>query len=361
MKELKKNIIFIFFLVLLNSCQTTSIKNNNPPNIVETIAAKNNLTHIAMQCQLYNLKGQKILNLLGHLCLFEESGHSLVLRNQELSYYSPDLKLIWKKPYRLHHHLSQSVFTDHYLSIDSHYEVHHKYKKMRYDVLVVIDKNGNVVKKFNFKDYIKQQQKADLIAAAKNDWTDDQNAKNSYELTHVNSFYELYLEKENKRVHSGYVAHSLMHQKLFIFDVHLQKIEEVVDLQKRGVHDVQPLNQNELVFYVNNKNHLNWIENKYSYIETYNLKSKEFKTLHANNSEYLISLACSSVQPLNKALFIVHSACKPNSQQKKIDTRLEFVDLKTGQSQLLHLENSGSFALGKLINAEAYLKLSYGR
>lgn len=363
----------IFYLIsvsliflMLSSCSTFNKKDSTQKAELEKNKFITDFTNevqkfqILADCRLHSPTGEKIRFSKENLCLFFENGNLLKLEDNHLVMYDKTFKKLSAfGPYKLHHQLSQSIFNSNLLSIDSQYYPHKKYKNVRYDVLALFNEQGKKIKSFNFYNYFKKLNKKNLTPTL-NIWTTDHHKNNSYEMNHINSFKELYSGSGTNKKLTGYVAHCNFQNVIYILNPELTEIVRTIELKQKLVHDVQPYNENQLIYYMNQD--ASAPPPQLSSIELYDLKENKFSTLYQIKSLEVSSLACSSVQLFGTdKLLITHSKCLP---RKGVDDALgyffEYVDLTQNKSALVRVYNSPSPQSGYLINANNFLNNNIG-
>lgn len=352
---LKKYLVCIF--LVLTSCRHKPIQSLTPITNDENLSLTD--YSILANCVLYNSKGEFIRFLNGALCLIESNGNTFIYKHDSLGYYNKNFDLIWdKESLLLHHQLKFSYDTKSLLSISSAYTPDKKLKQIRHDNLLVLNRNGQLLKKFDFKKYHKKNKtdKSPYI----NNWSTDGNKDKSHEITHINSFSEITSLHSNVQKLTGYVAHCNLQRKIYILNDQLTQVVETIDTGLLNIHDVQPYKQGQLLFYLN-ENSSDAIP-RLSSIAVYDLNTKKLSTLYGPFNEQLSSQACSSVQVLpNDYLFILHSKCLPKNKNKSFeDFYFELVNLKTKKNRILTVKNMQSPQGAILIKAAEYLKNNIG-
>jgi len=128
-------------------------------------------------------------------------------------------------------------------------------KNIRSDKLLVLNEDGEVLKSADFNRILAEvaNRNFEIKPELKTEWLNKLvgGDGDTFEKTHVNSFYETYATANGKRVQTGYVIHCNIQKKIVFLDLNLKSVLDVIDTAGRDIHDVQLLNDNQLIFYQN--------------------------------------------------------------------------------------------------------------
>ncbi|MGZ3724543.1 MAG: hypothetical protein ACXWQQ_02035 [Pseudobdellovibrio sp.] len=315
-------------------------------------------THVLADCLILTPTGQNVTLSPHDKCFFYPNGNSFRYESGTLTLFDKNMKKLNENgPVFLHHQLSQSLFGSDILGIESVY-INNKKMKIRTDQVSVFDKTGKRLKSFSFYDYFRKRKVKPVL----NTWTPDENKNSTYEISHVNSFKELYkTDSRGNNVLTSYVAHDNHNNVIFILNKALTKIERTIQLKQKAAHDIQPYNDHQLIYYMNED--ASKPEPRLSSIEIFDLKKNNFQTLYQIKTPEVSARACSSVQFFGTdKLFITHSKCSRTKEEEKAyaDYYFEYVDLKNNKSVVIPVRNRFVPQGAYLIDATSFLKNNPG-
>lgn len=361
-----KFLIFFIYL-LISGCShnvNNSIKTQLPQqpqlpqqdvkNYLLEFSKNTGATHINSKCRLLNLDGIVIRSFNGINCIFGDDGSTVVQDFHYITKYSKINSKVWSSSKKeWHHQLDKSVIADEYLTLSQEHKNWGNKKNVRFDILAILNSNGKIIKKFHFYDFYKNNlSKLNTLEIIPEPFPHEKLGA-TYELGHHNNLSEMYSTVNGVKVLTGYIAACTMQKQLYILNTQLTEVIKIINLNNRVVHTVKQIDEDNIIFYVNNTNN-----NNISHVETYNLKTNEFNIVYSNSNFY--STACGSAQLINKNyLFILHSKCGAE-KLKKYESVFEFVDLKKNKNTELSLTKVFPYAWATFINADSYLKLNKG-
>lgn len=234
--------------------------------------------HLHFGCEIYEVKvdsktGKRTLpkalrKFPGELCLFQADGSVVMTFRHRVAKFDEKMKELWSYPTRAHHQLNASQNGSEILVIGS--EIvdvgDKKAGNARSDVLLILGQDGKLKKRFSLFEGRKQfHQKAWRDAVARRFpmiWNVERFQEAKWEITHVNTFYEIpenALGKESPKGFSafqagGYIVNDISLMRMFVLDRDLKKVLWQKAIRPEAghmTHDTQILSNGNLLFYDN--------------------------------------------------------------------------------------------------------------
>lgn len=242
---------FLAPLALLLACKTS------PPKVqTQTDAGAD---FYAVQCSIINSSVEVVQIFPGVVCAYLDDGTVVSGTMKDLSAFGPRMELKWKKSYDSHHQIGVGLKGDTLLVLSSSF---HRYRKrlVRFDVLKVLDLQGNELKSLDLFDRLQELSPSDPKQLDPIELRPDERRRDDvkYEFTHANSFYEIAINKYSDQDHAFAAGNYLVNENhlgvVFVLDHALKSILKVIPTQRfarEGLHDVQLLPSGELFFYNN--------------------------------------------------------------------------------------------------------------
>lgn len=220
--------------------------------------------HNVIGCGIYDSHGKAIRVSPGKRCLFFPDGGFISTDGVSVTRYGPNLDILWHVKSH-NHHLVRPMSDQDFLIGGS--DVRFFLGKItRFDVLQKWNRNGKIVRSFNFYDHLADLRAADptieLNHVVNFDWDADNLPGVEREFSHLNSAYEIpenptagvipAFRKGNIIVNVNIVS------RVFILDKDLRQILWTLKYMKgqSNVHDVQVLPNGHLLVYNNSRS--NW-------------------------------------------------------------------------------------------------------
>ena len=310
-------------------------------------------------CKVFNSDLSIVLDLPGDLCIFNPDGSTVIAKATKLQKYDSQFRLIWEHDIKINHQMKLSTRANHYLAIDSRYKPFSQDSYLRYDALNLIASDGKIVKSFDFSTPSIFSKFIEKQKPGINGWTADGFAGRSYEKTHVNSFSEIYaLDKTQKKL-VGYIAASAAPTFIAVFDANL-KPTKFIDLNNVKIHDIQQSETklDRFLFYIN------YLDPNVtqSAIGSISLEDPVPQIYYQNSKQNVYAESCSSVDVLSDSqLLVLHS----NSSNfglvaERTSAKIEFVDLKTHQSELIILPPHFLLSSLRVVDLKSYFQNNMG-
>ena len=300
---------------------------------------------ILANCEFYNLAGEVVRSYPGDMCVPFDNGDLLISDTKNLTRLNKNNQVVWTKTEPAHHQMKKSFNSNDSYYISGYYEVKGA-DRIRHDTINVIDESGNLIKKFDFANYLKNMDPKSIARYKyRNVWNFAGTTRPFYEYTHVNSIYEvIQADSAGNSFLSGYIVNDRGMRKTFIFDAALKNIVKIIDFDFEAVHDVSFLDKDTLVFFVN----YNRLVTDKSYISTLNIATNEKKIIYGDKFSQFFSYNNGGVQSFGKNLMLVsHTPAALRSYVDIID--LNGVVLKTipllGQRKLVQDAKIGNYSL----------------
>jgi hypothetical protein len=358
MKKILNSLLIIFFLL---GCQITQ-KSSKPVSEIEHSAfisefvKETNFTHLQAMCYLFDFNFNLNHVYPANRCVFLPNGNTIIRTPEYVRMLNNQNNEIWTYyKDRTHHDLFFSDVTGNTLVMQNEFDKING-KMTRFDRLVVLNEKGQEIKSFSFKKFFLENKKYLLLkepAASK--WFNRLIGLDleSYELTHGNSFIEVYKNMDTKPEKVGYVSNCVSNRKLYFFDKDLKEITKIVDLESLNTHSVQQIADNSFIFYVNESED---DPKSFSSIMSYDSNINKFKLIYSANSKLLGGIACGSVQKISENKYLLaHSQCVPKKTITNVSTVLEFVDMDSKKTIAIPFKSRVPFSQFHLINAKEYL------
>ncbi len=355
-----KVILTPIFIFLFFSCSGAPTKPVENANSITEFLKDTPFTHFTSSCRVYDFDGRFVTYANGGngTCIIEPDGSHYSRSSKSLQYVSPNPKLSWQNPIpRTHHLLYHSEVSGNFLALHSDFK-NWAGKDTRFDVLLVLNKNGRVIKKFSFYDFLKKN--PGLLrnrTPAITYWYYKQVGieKSNFELTHANSFLELTRKNADGTTEVlGYAVNCTLQSKFYVLNASLSQVIKIIDLNERSTHSVSQIDNDRLLFYRNSD-----AKTLLSSAETYNLTTNQFTTVYKSNDKYLSSTACSSAQLLTAdKLMISHSQCISSENKADYGVAVELIDLKEKKSFFKILHKSTPHSNAYLIDGKKFVELN---
>jgi hypothetical protein len=220
--------------------------------------------HIVIDCSIYSMEGKLLRALPGKQCRFLSDG-SWVSRDQkseELVFHNKNLQEMWRVKSHFHHLLTLTKSNQLLATASS---VHRFMKqKTRFDVLMLVNLEGQVVAQYDFFKNLPEIKKISDLEKHKLtpfDWDKGTISDVRVEFSHVNSIYEIPENPTVRRIPAfakgNIVVNAMGLDAIYIFDPHLTHIiwtYRFVPESGRSLginHDVQILSNGHLLIYAN--------------------------------------------------------------------------------------------------------------
>jgi len=342
--------LILILLLILGSCTTPPKKSlGETSTSIKEFLKDTPYTHFMSACRLFDLAGNMSAFAEGASCVINPDGSHFSRNLKSLRFVGANQKLVWESPIsHTHHLLVHSKVSGEFLAMHSEFK-NWNGKSTRFDVLVVFNKKGQIIKRFSLYGVLKNHPEfLRFTSAGETNWYHMLAGvdKNIFEMTHANSFIELTeTGPDGSAKVTGYLVNCTFQRKFFILDQSLSNVVKVIDLNDRSTHSVTQISNDRLLFYRNSEP-----QNPLSSAEVYNLKTNQFSTLYKSNNPYLSASACSSAQMISTdKLMLSHSQCVASSNNADYGLAVEFVDIKNQKSfhYLLHKKfpNSGTYLI----------------
>lgn len=306
--------------------------------------------YIKKSCQFIDLNMNLQRALPALHCLPTPNGILMATRTSFFAFDNNLKNHLWKYDgFYVHHQLNTSEINDDILTLKSEYTQEADGRQLRNDVLVVLNKKGQIKKSFDFGSYFKKIN-AD-IPPAENNWTTDGLSGKSIEKSHFNSFRELYKTINGEKNQTGYLAFDAQQNKVYILDKNLKKVVRVLPFNTKRAHDVRQFSENELIYFLNEDS--NEPLPRQSKIEIYDMRTDQTRVLYKSDQIKTVYRACGSVQQLpHNQLFIHYNRCKETLKGADQNSYFELVDLNTNTSRVaaapVWLLGDGAYLLNQL-------------
>lgn len=230
--------------------------------------------HNIIGCEIFAMDKKMIRKFPGELCAFMRDGQLLASEESQIVSYGKKNNKLWTKEIKAHHQVNLNLAQEKFLVIGSRTVTPKNKAAARSDVLYLINRHGDIEKSF---DLFEQQAQFDKIAwnqAASRKfpivWTPSRFSDASWELTHVNSFYEIpenSFAKVNSAFSKGnFIVNDISLMLVFVLSADLKKVLWQSRLSTEAwtmYHDVQVLENGHLLYYENkttNKSYTSLIE-----------------------------------------------------------------------------------------------------
>lgn len=210
--------------------------------------------YIVVECNIYDFNGHYKKSFPGSFCVFDNDGSFISYdpKKYELSKYDKYLKKIWTIKRHLHHDITQMSNGDLLLN-SSIVKPQSGFKKVRFDEILIISKDGIVKNKIRFDlDFVKKQTRDKFPMETR--W--DLNLDFTHEFTHLAASYEINYDIKigDKVIAPKGSILATMNASIvgfFLLDSKLEKILHYFHMPF-PVHDAQLVSHNEVIFFKNN-------------------------------------------------------------------------------------------------------------
>ncbi|MGZ3711522.1 MAG: hypothetical protein ACXVBE_07185 [Bdellovibrionota bacterium] len=189
-----------------------------------------------VNCSIFDESGKILRNYLGWVCAFYPNGRMLLGDGYTLTYYDEKMNVVWSKDEHVHNSIIYSEADDTALLLVSYVLPDYT----RADRLEVYDKEGRLVKHFNFtaenkiSKYPFNYDKRMLPTRVKD------------EITHVESFYRIGRNRsKNPNFKEGNYVVCDMFGAVYIFDSSLKKIIQTISLRTLGLQSTRDMQVTE--------------------------------------------------------------------------------------------------------------------
>jgi hypothetical protein len=226
--------------------------------------------HLHFGCEIYEFTAPPKLQIKlvrkfpGELCLFQKDGSVVMTFPQRVVKYDFQMKEIWSYSARAHHQINASTNGEEILVIGSEIvDVGDKQAgRARGDLLLVLDQEGKLRRSFSLNQNKVQFQTAAWRNAELRKypmvWDVERFQEAKWELTHVNTFYQIPDNNAAKKSQAfsagGYLVNDISLMQTFILDKDMKKIVWQRSLPKETwnmTHDTQILRDGRLIYYDN--------------------------------------------------------------------------------------------------------------
>lgn len=229
--------------------------------------------HNVIGCEIFSMEKKLLRKFPGELCAFTDDGSILSTEEERIVYYDKNLKIKWTLPIKAHHQVNLNLKKDKFLLIGSDIVKQKNAKPARSDVLYIVNKSGKIEKKFDLFKEKAQFDKKYWVQAQKRKfpviWTPSRFSDAEWELTHVNSFYEI----DAKFNHGSFIVNDISLMLVFTLSADLKKVVWQSHLSSDPwtmLHDVQVLRNGNLLYYDNGTK-----SRPYSTLIEYDLKNSK--------------------------------------------------------------------------------------
>lgn len=334
--------------------------------------------HIVIDCSIFDLDGKIIKAYPGLDCVFEDDGSFISYDPEkfELTRFDKDLKKLWSLKIHLHHQVKKMGNGD-YLVNSSEFKPFGNFKKVRFDRILKVSKDGKIINEFSYYKYLLSTTWAKSISPFKTSW--DENLGDIYEFTHLASSYEVPYDVFDGKI--TYPKGSIVvtmnggFKGITIVDPSFQKVMNYVRVShNETIHDGQFTSPSEIMFFKNTTYlHPISLAEKASvkFYDVFNKKIKEeiYLDLYALftggaqllESDILFISDSNSGQKITPSNFIELNewdVILKKTTHSNMKSRAIFYNRKTKQVEQLHFDFS--FKNAKLEKLTKFLELNKG-
>ncbi len=262
---------------------------------------------LAIGCEIYNLEGNLLRSFPGEHCLFFDDGSLLSYdpKRQELSKFNSNLSKEWSIHKHVHHMMTTTRDNNILVKSSSFHEYNGK-KNVRFDDLILINLEGQILGEFSFYETISKLNKIRKRGPQKTAW--DKNISFEFEATHLPSAYEIHypIEKDGKVFApkgSFIVSLNTLFSGIYILSSDLSRIIGFsYALTMDNFHDVQQYSGTEVIYFLNNLHTKPEISEKEAKIVVQDLLKQKYTHVYAAG---FYALFGGGVQFINEDLLLV--------------------------------------------------------
>lgn len=221
-------------------------------------------SHYLLECEIYNSALTLVRRLPGEFCSPNSDGSFLSATGENLTFYANDGRQIWKKKIHAHHEIARTQNGQDYLVMSSELRpVKSKNDELvRFDVLYIINRQGEILRKFSYIDN-KEQFRSDLWQKAERgiyefNWSRGTFVGLKWEFSHTNSFYEIPKQKKVSMLDAfregNFIVNSNGFGVIFILNREMTKVlwqDSYFRPPSRNLHDIVPLSNGHIMVYNN--------------------------------------------------------------------------------------------------------------
>ncbi len=256
-------------------------------------------------CTLYNF-AREAKSFPGDFCIFLDDGSFISASNSSMKRISANSEVLWEITGNFHHQVNLSADANRIFTLSSEIR-NEKNKKIRDDVLLILDINGKTIQKKRVTDFFSE------LGLNSLGWSESPNIKflkADFETSHLNSFYEIpentysdsvpWMKKGNFIINGYFHGIFILSPDLKIGLHHMDYPHSV----KNGLHDVQVTPDGSLLLFNN------WAADRdfrYSAVDKYDpIKKKLVWRFTSSPLEMFYSPACGGVQEVGELIFFSH-------------------------------------------------------
>ncbi len=220
--------------------------------------------HYLLECEIYNSELTLVRRLPGEFCSFNADGSFMSATGENLMFYAKDGRQVWKKKIHAHHEIGRTQNGEDYLVMSSELRpVQSKNNELvRFDVLYIINRNGEILKKFSYFDN-REQFRPDLWQKAERgiyefNWSKSAFAGLKWEFSHTNSFYEIPKQEKVNALEAfregNFIVNSNGFGVIFILNKEMTKVlwqDSYFRPPSRNLHDIVPLSNGRFMVFNN--------------------------------------------------------------------------------------------------------------
>lgn len=254
-------------------------------------------------CEIYDLNGNLKKSYPGAFCLFQNDGTFISFDTETslLTKYDKHLKKLWSIKKHFHHYITKTA-NNNILLNSSQVKDHNQFKNVRFDELVLINQEGEILQSYLFEAEFSYDKGKKFPMT--NSW--DPNIQYRHEFTHLASSYEINQDfslAEGIVIPKGSILATINAQLLGLvfLDAELKKILHFIPLSY-SIHDAQVTNAEEIMFFKNNLKLQPKTDDEKSGMILYNFKENKIVNRYVDKSYGLFG---GSVQKISEDLFMM--------------------------------------------------------
>jgi hypothetical protein len=252
-------------------------------------------------CGIFGANGVAVREFPGNRCRYFPDGSVISGDNKTLTRYDANMRVLWRLETQ-NHHIINVTSDGNFLIGGSDVRIY-RGKRTRFDVLEKRDMNGKVVGAFDFFEHLKEFAAADrsiqIKRLTKFDWDLESLPGVEMEFSHMNSYYEIPKNSNALKIpafrEGNIVVNANTLGRIFILDSELTKILWVSKYKNHVLHDVQILQNGNLLIYDNERG----LETQFSALEEYDpIQRKRVWEYRADPQESFHAECCGGIQTL---------------------------------------------------------------